>query len=266
MQQPALDRSYRYKFHEMPRHYTYSKRDGWVKRAPQYEAFPAVGRMFHVRPSQGELYFLRLLLAHVRGPTGFGNLAAELKHVNGVAYDTYREAAVALGLTRDDQHVHEAMQEGCTYAMPAQLRQMFALFLAGSDVQRPRVVWDAFKSDFVEDEEYKERRHLPGARGPLSADATLRAEHVALRHIDKLLRFQGSSLSCFADLPQPPAEAPPDVIVDELRRWDRAELQQRVTAQQDMLNRDQRNAYDAVVAALAAAADASVARAFFFDR
>ncbi|XP_021742866.1 uncharacterized protein LOC110708946 [Chenopodium quinoa] len=86
-----------------------------------------VSRLAFVSPSEGERYFLRLLLTHVRGPTSF----EDLRTVNGFLCATFQEAAVKLGLLSEDDAVEKCMDEAATAQMPRALRRLFehCLFL-----------------------------------------------------------------------------------------------------------------------------------------
>jgi len=59
-----------------------------------------IGRMYTIHPNNPEYFYLRILLHNVRGPTSFKNL----KSVDGIEYDKYREACQKLGLLKDDKH------------------------------------------------------------------------------------------------------------------------------------------------------------------
>ena len=81
---------------DFPKTHVYTKRrNAWTPRQRGY----AVGRMFFVHPSGGELYFLRLLLNTVRGPTSF----KDLRTIDGQVHPTFKAACVALGLLQDDE-------------------------------------------------------------------------------------------------------------------------------------------------------------------
>ena len=64
-----------------------------------------LGRVYTVNPCQGECFYLRLLLHHIRGPQSF----AHLRTVEGNLYSSFREACLRLGLFEDDNQYHLAM-------------------------------------------------------------------------------------------------------------------------------------------------------------
>lgn len=73
-------------------------------------------------PRHRELYFIRMLLLHVRAPRCF----EDLRTVNGVVYVTFQEACVAAGLLRDDNEHRNAMQEAAINCFGPNLRQLLA--------------------------------------------------------------------------------------------------------------------------------------------
>ena len=54
---------------------------------------------YFTSPNSGERFYLRLLLAVVRGPTSFESL----RTVDGVIYETFKVACIARGLLEDDE-------------------------------------------------------------------------------------------------------------------------------------------------------------------
>ena len=65
----------------------------------------ALGRVYTISPRQGECFYLRLLLHHVRGPKSF----SDLRIINGNLCSSFRENK--LDLLEDDNRYHLAMQE-----------------------------------------------------------------------------------------------------------------------------------------------------------
>ncbi|KAG5610802.1 hypothetical protein H5410_022083 [Solanum commersonii] len=59
----------------------------------------SIGRIFFVPPGSGEQYYLRLLLNAVKGPTSY----EEIRRINDIDHETFRDACYALGLLDDDK-------------------------------------------------------------------------------------------------------------------------------------------------------------------
>ena len=256
-----------WKYHEVPRHFTWhAGNKEWLPRRRGLDSpFVMIGRMYNVQPSQGERFFLRLLLTRVTGAGSY----EELRTVGGVVLPTFKAAAVAHQLTLDDAHVFEAMQDGALFQMPVQLRQMFALFLFGGDCTEPARVWERFADDMSEDFVHAafRRSGLSAAAGDELQPAVVEdCRQAALRHIDQVLRQQGKSLADFPDLPAPPPEPEVDAVLRELQLWDVAELRQRVAEEEPLLYPAQRLIRDAVMRAVRApSVRAPIHRLFFID-
>ncbi|KAI9116475.1 hypothetical protein K1719_012642 [Acacia pycnantha] len=101
----------------------------------------SVGRLGHCTPSQGELYYLRLLLTKVRGAKHY----ASIRTVNNVVYPTFREACYALGLLYDDKEYIDAIKEASVWATGNYLRQFFTSMLLSHLLSDPAIVWEQTK-------------------------------------------------------------------------------------------------------------------------
>ncbi|XP_071916209.1 uncharacterized protein [Coffea arabica] len=78
-------------YRDFPEHFVWStKFKIWNKRKRK----KIIGRLVTVSPKEGERYYLRLLLNHVRAPTSFDDLLT----VNGQKMNCFRQAALNLGL------------------------------------------------------------------------------------------------------------------------------------------------------------------------
>ncbi|GBC16016.2 uncharacterized protein LOC112524872 [Rhizophagus irregularis DAOM 181602=DAOM 197198] len=81
-----------YKYTDFPIRYTWDlSNHTWNLRKITTEA---IGRLYMVQPSEGERYYLRILLTHVKGATSFD----DLKTVNGHMCRNFKEACILLGL------------------------------------------------------------------------------------------------------------------------------------------------------------------------
>ncbi|XP_071718689.1 uncharacterized protein [Rutidosis leptorrhynchoides] len=67
----------------------------------------AIGYIHHVAPASGDLFFLRILLKKVKGPTSY----QDIRTVNGKVFDSYRDACYDLGLLDDDKEYIEGIKE-----------------------------------------------------------------------------------------------------------------------------------------------------------
>ncbi|KAF8405103.1 hypothetical protein HHK36_010001 [Tetracentron sinense] len=71
--------------------------------------------------TEGERYYLRMLLHIIRGATNF----EDLRTVDCIIYPTFKAACSALGLLEDDTEWHESLNEASLWATGRQLRDMF---------------------------------------------------------------------------------------------------------------------------------------------
>nr|KAJ0205286.1 hypothetical protein LSAT_V11C500296760 [Lactuca sativa] len=77
--------------------YVWNKSDKvWTRRKTKTKS---LGRINHVSPKFGDVYYLRLLLNKVKGPTCY----EDIRIVNGTVYESYKDACYALGLLDDDR-------------------------------------------------------------------------------------------------------------------------------------------------------------------
>ncbi|XP_074300562.1 ATP-dependent DNA helicase pfh1-like [Silene latifolia] len=94
----------------------------WIKRKNE---IIVIGRLFFVAPAEGERFFLRLLLLHIRGPTSFESLQT----VNGYKCATLQEAALRHRLLENEDAAELCMAEACTGQMSAALRCLFKIHI-----------------------------------------------------------------------------------------------------------------------------------------
>ncbi|XP_071677067.1 uncharacterized protein [Lolium perenne] len=106
-----------------------------------------VGRIVYAHPAEGERYFLRVLLNHVRGATSYENL----KTVNGKQCANFRESCEKRGLIETDKTLDDCLTESATFQMPYALRRLFATILVFCEVTNIRSLWDNHLEAMSED-------------------------------------------------------------------------------------------------------------------
>ncbi|KAG5602925.1 hypothetical protein H5410_034295, partial [Solanum commersonii] len=131
-------------YREFPEHFVWSTTNKmWTRRKRGH----VIGRVVTCHPTEGERYYLRLLLMNVRGPKSY----EDLRTVNGVQYNSFREAAEKRELLLCDNNLVECMSEAATYQMPSSLRQLFAMLLIYCNPTNPRELWERFENPMSED-------------------------------------------------------------------------------------------------------------------
>lgn len=133
-------------YHDVPSKYRWVKGEGWRARQ-RFNDYPPVGRMYFANMREGERYFLRCLLTIQRGCKSFD----DIRTVDGVVYDTYKQAAVAANLFDDDKMWEDTLAEAAAMGSPTQLRELFASLLIFAEPADPGALWDKFKKELCED-------------------------------------------------------------------------------------------------------------------
>lgn len=167
-------------YHEIPEKFTWNKKK-WNERKSQ---FNVIGRIYSVSPTQSELFHLRILLRHVKGPRSY----EELRTVNGKICQTFMAACREYGLIEDDDEWMKVMEEAKNHQMPYQMRTLFVSLLVNCQVNQPEALWEQFKEAMAEDYARK------------NDETTAQAK--AYRDICNLLQKQGKSIKDFPNMIQ----------------------------------------------------------------
>ena len=182
-----------YTYIEFPEHFTWhSNGKYWDIRRGSHNK---ISRIAHVNPTQGDTYYLRMLLHIVKGATSF----SEIRTITGHEYPTFRSACEALGLLGDDQEWSLALNDAAQWASPYQLRQLFITLLLFCEVTNPRNLFHDHAAKMSEDIRYHMNRN---SSIPNSSASDLFVNSSLLFELDKLLRDAGYCLSHF-NLPIP---------------------------------------------------------------
>ncbi|KAK1401123.1 hypothetical protein POM88_000728 [Heracleum sosnowskyi] len=133
-----------YTYDEIPHHYVWNDSDNiWNMRKRGKQ----IGRLFYTHHSTRELWYLRLLLTKVCGPTSFQCL----RTVNGKVYPNFQEACKAYGLLDDDNEWHQVLQQCSVSGFALQIRQLFVHIMVNCRVSDLRKLWDDHCKDMIDD-------------------------------------------------------------------------------------------------------------------
>ncbi|KAB2624893.1 hypothetical protein D8674_016553 [Pyrus ussuriensis x Pyrus communis] len=102
-----------YLYMEIPSHYR------WIQAQRKWS------KRMNLSPAEGEKFYLRILLNHVKGPTSFTNLST----VNGVLHPTFKQAAEQRGLLERDDSIRQCLLEASAIQMSSALRRLFVTIL-----------------------------------------------------------------------------------------------------------------------------------------
>ncbi|GJW26396.1 ATP-dependent DNA helicase PIF1-like protein [Tanacetum coccineum] len=175
-------------------------------------------------------FYLRVLLQHVKGPTGFDYLYT----VNDVLYTTFHRAALERGLIKSDNYIHECLRESSTHELPYALRRLFATLLIFCEPGDVRKLWDdqykSLSKDYI-----------------LNCASVERVQNMVLTDISTILQSMGRSLSDF-DLPNITADVHPyEFGCLEVHDECSIVVQEEDILARHSLNTDQKNAYDTIM-------------------
>uniref|UniRef100_A0A8I6WBU2 ATP-dependent DNA helicase n=1 Tax=Hordeum vulgare subsp. vulgare TaxID=112509 RepID=A0A8I6WBU2_HORVV len=165
-------------YREFPEHYRWIA--GGKKWQTRKNKKSQIGRLVHAHPAEGERYYLRVLLSHLRGATSFD----DLKAVNGKLCGSFREACEHLGLIEHDRTLDDCMTEAATFQMPCALRRLFATILVFCEATQIRQLWDKHLASMCED-----------YRRTQSNEVAL--EQMVLRDIRDLLQSMGKDIKSY---------------------------------------------------------------------
>ncbi|XP_056691904.1 uncharacterized protein [Spinacia oleracea] len=136
---------------------------------------------FTESPSEGERYFLRLLLVHVPGPKSFEDLLT----VAGYTCATFQEATLKRNLLEEDESVDLCLAEACFVQMPGALRSLFATILIFCQPSNPSALCLKYYAALSEDFS----RRFP--------DSEAKIKQLTARSVEQSLEEMGKSLKTF---------------------------------------------------------------------
>ncbi|XP_058746222.1 uncharacterized protein LOC131619101 [Vicia villosa] len=193
-------RSYLYR--EIPEHYCWNSRGKeWHRRRSTRKV---IGRIYTVSPSEGDKFYLRLLLSHVRCPTSWEYLLTN----NGIPFNTFKKSAEDRGLLETDHSIRDCLVEVASLRMPYALRRLFVTILIFCEPTDVRSLWNEFFTHMTEDYQ------------AMNNGVELVLTNMLLKDLNELLGQHGKKIEDY-DLPSLSPEAMeenlnPGVIQEEL--------------------------------------------------
>ncbi|XP_076031047.1 uncharacterized protein LOC143019248 [Oratosquilla oratoria] len=136
-------------YNQLPNHFVFNNISSvWEERKTTASS---LGRIRAVTNRTVELFYLRLLLTHVKGATSY----EDLRTFEGVIYPSYREAVKAMGLLNDEETCKKTILEIINHTNDRnQLRATYASMLVFSELENQPGIWeetkDLFASDFLQ--------------------------------------------------------------------------------------------------------------------
>ena len=100
-----------------------------------------------VQPSEGERYYLRILLTYIKGATSFNHL----KTINEYVCETFKETCIRLGLLQDDIEWDTCLHEANKIKAGQQLHHLFAMILLFCQPAAPKKLWNNHKLALCKD-------------------------------------------------------------------------------------------------------------------
>ncbi|XP_050374857.1 uncharacterized protein LOC126792486 [Argentina anserina] len=191
-----------YLYREFPERFTWDGGNkAWEARGTNQKV---IGRIYTVSPTEGEKFYLRVLLNHVRGSISF----EDLRTVDGILQPTFKKAAERRGLLEDDDSIRQCLREASNIRMPSSLRRLFVTILVFCDPHGIRSLWHEFYPFMIED--------YPSSSTTWNAPMT----NKLLKDLNRLLVQYSKSVSNY-DLPEVTEDgeeelALPGMIEDEM--------------------------------------------------
>nr|XP_025603131.1 uncharacterized protein LOC112695132 [Arachis hypogaea]XP_025630251.1 uncharacterized protein LOC112723204 [Arachis hypogaea]XP_025674055.1 uncharacterized protein LOC112773204 [Arachis hypogaea]XP_025674064.1 uncharacterized protein LOC112773214 [Arachis hypogaea] len=245
------------KKYEIARQLTYNEFPSkfvWKRNARIWEPRKrnaVIGRLFFVPPTSGELYYLRMLLNIVQGPTSY----KDLRTYRDIVYSSFRDACYARGLLDDDQEYIDAIEEASHWGSGHYLRKLFATLLWSNSMVRPEVVWSKCWT-LLADGILHNHMNMFQLQDMVLTDDEL--SQLTLLEIEENLNHNGKSLRDFPTMPFPNIKITQSVregasrnklIMDELR-YDRRSLAQQYENYLLQMTTEQRHVHDQIINAV----------------
>ncbi|XP_076934857.1 uncharacterized protein LOC143601293 [Bidens hawaiensis] len=182
----------------------------------------------------------------VKGPQCF----EDIRTVDGVVCETFRDACYKRGLLDDDKEYIEAIEEASHTSTGYYLRNIFATMLITYSLSRPHFVWESTWQLLVDGILYKQQKDQNNPGLILNEE---QLKNLALLEIENFLICNNSSLRRHQQMPFPDIEtisrATNSLMVEELS-YDTETMNNEFNHLFDSLTDEQRGVYNEIMNAL----------------
>jgi hypothetical protein len=232
----------KYTYQEFPRYFVYRKNQRkWAIRTQGF----AIGRMYFIKPTAGEVFYLRTLLTVVKGATSFEDLRRVPGHTQPLA--TYHAACVARGLLADDGEWRICLVEAAEMHTGSRLRHLFVTLLMFGEPSQPDALWNDFKHHICDDLEFRLR-----AMG-IETPSEEQIYDYGLFLINRILQDNGHTLANWPSMPKPTGNwqiLTVNQLIAEQLNYNRDEERVNWENRLACLNNGQREAYNTIMASI----------------
>ena len=143
-------------YHEYPKYYAYE--NGKFHRRKGNSKWQ-LGRLHTAHASQGQRWYLRILLTHVRGATGYLDLLTHTTDDGKTkTYNCFKKRCIVEGLLKNDKEWDNALKEASEFKSAPQLRRLFALIIKECHPQDVQKLFRKYRNNMIEDMEYQYKR------------------------------------------------------------------------------------------------------------
>ncbi len=142
-----------------------------------------------VQPSEGECYYLQILLTHIKGAFSFDDLKTVKRHI----CESFKEACIRLGFLQDDAEWDVCLSKASCIRISQQLHFLFVTILIFCQPATSEVLWNKHKTALCEDILYWNR--------DLCNDVNDSIEQKALKQLESYLQLNKNTLKDFLNMP-----------------------------------------------------------------
>lgn len=212
-----------------------------------------IGRVFNAALSEGERFFLRVLLHHVRGPRSF----VDLRTFNGTVFPTFRQACVERGLFQDDSEWESALTDASICSTARECRDLFACIVLQEEVGDAMGLFERFWPQMIDDVHHQAEQQTQ--RELDIRDEVHRFRDRALLRIESRLALEDRHLADFGlEVPHRPHPPPfigeSDHVSMSVARscvtFDEEAQRQQAESAEASMNTDQRQLFNDILTAV----------------